>query len=793
MHNPQQRRWSLGELPPSAYSLALCLAVITLSLGTPQGCAAQQNGDAPVGPATRAVASWSFDGDLADQTGRGNNALAAKPQFVDGHQGSALQADDLGAVVPDAPDLRLAPGLRLDCWVKPTRAHSGITYIVRKDQEYMLRLDPPDEGGRVSFFVYLDGNWEPRVQSDVAPQIGQWYHLVAGWDGQNLSLEVNGKVWRGQRSGTFQTDYRQLQLGPCEGLLDEVRLDNPGANATAEAIWPFEGDLRDASGHGHDGAAEGARFVSGAVGQALGPLAQPAIVPDSEALRIAPGFHLDCRVYFESVPADQQTIVAKEGEYMLRADPPKEGSNLSFFVNLDGWEPRVRTNEPVRAGQWYRILAHWDGLTLTLEVNGAQTHITRSGLCRGGNSPVTIGGPGMTVDEVRLDNPRRPAIRVVRVSQEHALTRAGTPETLTTVVQNLSQTVTGAVVRLDVPDTVRCLDSPAYELGALGPGETKTVQWRVTADRETSSEAVVRLTAEGALPAIVRHPLVFFPRDDQAAASRARMNPPSQGGKTYYVDSVHGSNANTGLSQTQPWQDFTKVNGMTLGPGDALLLKRGSEFRTELSLSAHGTADNWAVIGAYGTGPRPIIRRSWDIDDRCALLTNSDYLHVSSLVVCCAGKGLVAHYSETGHRGLLIEDCIAHHIEGLYRPNANGIPEWLNRTGAKGDALGTSAGIALSGAPAEDVVIRNCEMFQTSNGFFVMGDGVVLDRLYCHDNYLRNTSPHPFLVRVRRSYLQNSVFDASGWHASAGTMGIMLGDTRGLIIRNCTCRNQPDS
>lgn len=91
------------------------------------------------------------------------------------------------------------------------------------------------------------------------------------------------------------------------------------------------------------------------------------------------------------------------------------------------------------------------------------------------------------------------------------------------------------------------------------------------------------------------------------------------------------------------------------------------------------------------------------------------------------------------------------------------------------------------------MVLRNCEMFQCSSGYFVRGDDVLVDRVYCHDNYVHNTSPHPFLVGVRRAILRNSIFDASGWHASAGTMGIMLGDPQGLIIRNCVFRNQPDS
>lgn len=41
--------------------------------------------------------------------------------------------------------------------------------------------------------------------------------------------------------------------------------------------------------------------------------------------------------------------------------------------------------------------------------------------------------------------------------------------------------------------------------------------------------------------------------------------------------------------------------------------------------------------------------------------------------------------------------------------------------------------------------------------------------------------------------MQNCIFDASGYHAFAGTMGIMLGSPQNLTIRNCTFRNQPDS
>jgi len=262
---------------------------------------------------------------------------------------------------------------------------------------------------------------------------------------------------------------------------------------------------------------------------------------------------------------------------------------------------------------------------------------------------------------------------------------------------------------------------------------------------------------------------------------------------TYYVDSVAGKNSNSGTSPETPWQDFTNINGKTLDAGEKLLIKRGSVINQELQVSARGTAERWAEIGAYGTGPRPAIRRNWDIADRCALIRDPDCLRIRSLVVSCAAKGLVVFYSRPGHAGLMIEDCIAYHIEGLYRPNSSGIPEWRDRAGPSGDGFESSGGIAVTGAAGRDITIRDCEMFHTSWGYFVTGNGITLDRIYCHHCYAHNTCPHPAVVRVRDSVMQNCVLDASGGHAFAGTMGIMLVDPQDFTVRNCIFRNMPDS
>ncbi len=272
-------------------------------------------------------------------------------------------------------------------------------------------------------------------------------------------------------------------------------------------------------------------------------------------------------------------------------------------------------------------------------------------------------------------------------------------------------------------------------------------------------------------------------------------------GTTYYIDSVAGKNTNSGTSPDSSWQDFTNINGRTLNAGERLLIKRGSVINQELQISAKGTADHWVEIGDYGEGPRPIIRRNWFIGDRCALITDPDYLRIHSLMVGYAGKGLVVHYATPGHQGLIIEDCIGHHIEGFYfgLVNAAGIPEWRDYPVPTDDELTNSAGIAVTGGGdgprARNITLRDCDFFQNSFGFFVSGvEGATVDRVYTHHEYAFNTSPHPVLFSLKDSLLENSVFNASGWICPYGTMGLELqGPHEGLTVRNCTFRNQPDA
>jgi hypothetical protein len=753
-------------------------------------------------PPRAAAGHWAFDGDLVDRGGRGHDAFLETPAFEKTADGQALRAGPRTARIPDAPELRLAPGFRIECRVRfDTLPKRGWATVAMKGDyshgEYILRVNPVEEGRHFGFFVNL-GGWEPRVESVQGVETGVWYHVAAGWDGSNVWMTVDGKTRSRPRTGTPSPCMDPIEIGPTDGLLDDLRIDNPGARDTlAVAWWPFDGDARDASEHGHDLAATNLAFAAARGGRALLTGGRDLVVSAHPDFQAAAGFRVACDVRFDRIPSNGVTIIRKQDEYQLRVDPAAEGGNLAFFVKLGGWEPRVRSEQRLRPGTWYRIVAGWDGRFLTLDVNGESTRVHRSGAPKPGGAPLTIGPYGGLLANLRIANPRRPVLYVADWLHESILLRAGRPERITAVIRNCGPEARGCSVALALPTKGAAVveGATAHDLGVLPAGAERTVTWTVRAGGATTATATARIAGEGFAPVSAGHSLAFLPAADPAVGAAPPAPPaPPAGAPTWYIDSSQGNNTNAGTSPEAPWRDFTRMNGRTLGPGERLLLKRGSVFGQELDLSAAGRPDAWAEIGAYGEGPRPVIRRSWHIDDRCVLVRSPQYLRIRSLVVCFAGKGLIVAYEHGGCRGLVVEDCIAHHIEGLYRFNSHGIPEWRDRRGAAGDqGLHLSAGIAVCGQPAEDVAIRDCEMFQCSWGFFAKGNGVAVDRVFCHDNHAFNTSPHPALVGAHRSFLRNSIFDAPGFHAHAGTMGIMLVDCDGLVIRNCHFMNQPDS
>lgn len=77
-------------------------------------------------------------------------------------------------------------------------------------------------------------------------------------------------------------------------------------------------------------------------------------------------------------------------------------------------------------------------------------------------------------------------------------------------------------------------------------------------------------------------------------------------GTSYYADATKGNDSNDGLSPKTAWGTIAKVNATRLGPGDAVLFKRGEVWREQLIPHNGGEAGH-VTYGAYGKGSKPLL------------------------------------------------------------------------------------------------------------------------------------------------------------------------------------------
>lgn len=116
-------------------------------------------------------------------------------------------------------------------------------------------------------------------------------------------------------------------------------------------------------------------------------------------------------------------------------------------------------------------------------------------------------------------------------------------------------------------------------------------------------------------------------------ATMVLVSPISAAGTTYYVDSVNGSDANSGTSTSAAWKTLGKVNATVFNPGDTLLFKAGGVWNGQLSPQGSGTNGNPIVIDMYGTGSKPIFNGGGLNNTGTVYLVNQEYWEINNLEV----------------------------------------------------------------------------------------------------------------------------------------------------------------
>jgi parallel beta helix pectate lyase-like protein len=176
---------------------------------------------------------------------------------------------------------------------------------------------------------------------------------------------------------------------------------------------------------------------------------------------------------------------------------------------------------------------------------------------------------------------------------------------------------------------------------------------------------------------------------------------------TYYLDCTAGSDNNSGFSEVQAWKSLARLNRAEFRPGDSILLKRGTGCEGMLAPHGSGAPGHPISIGAYGTGPLPIIRAG--TNPAAIKLFDQQYWEIENLeAVGGSPYGIFIGGSRGELHHFRIKDVVVHDVTGEPKTKESGL---IVITGSGGSAT------------IHDVVIDGATVYNTSQwaGVIVVG------------------------------------------------------------------------
>jgi hypothetical protein len=433
--------------------------------------------------AADSVAQWEFDGALDDGSGRSHHGQAAEGRFAALPEGQGLAAG-VTVTVPAAEDLCPQPLFQVICRFRLDEVRDLPQVIVQKDKEYQVRVDWAKEGGQVSFFVYLDGQWEPRVRGPVATA-GTWYDVSATWDGAETSIEVNGERTTCARTGVLAPSANPVVIGPLAGVIDRVELRNPGF-LRQQALVRLDAES----------AAAPAPSGPAAFG---GPAGWPGWGATAGATCAVRGGALECQFVTAAglVASGPLAIAAAESPFVcIETDGAVIGATCVSFVGDGGYGAvPFRPQAPGRT-VLVNLATHpaWKGTIRRLALSGS-----------------AVVPSALRVERLMASNhlEGRPFLHVRSFAPERAVLRTGRPETLIAAVGNLGGNAQGVRAELVLPAGVSAVGGLGRELAVLPESAFDLISWTIQAERPCTGPVVLRLSVADGQGAEATLPLTF--------------------------------------------------------------------------------------------------------------------------------------------------------------------------------------------------------------------------------------------------------------------------------------------
>jgi len=192
------------------------------------------------------VAHWKLDeseGSVAkDSAGNNNGTLVGNPKWQpSGKVGGALHFDGDGDCVEVSNEsaFDITGLLTVAAWIKVTQFDKGWQAIVTKGDS-TWRIQRRQQTDSLEFacsgLQMADGNQWGNLNGEKSINDGQWHHAAGVYDGQKMSLYVDGKLdvsvkaWGSLNADDFSvvigenSQARMLQGRSWNGLIDDVRI-----------------------------------------------------------------------------------------------------------------------------------------------------------------------------------------------------------------------------------------------------------------------------------------------------------------------------------------------------------------------------------------------------------------------------------------------------------------------------------------------------------------------------------------------------------------------------------------
>jgi len=229
---------------------------------------------------------------------------------------------------------------------------------------------------------------------------------------------------------------------------------------------------------------------------------------------------------------------------------------------------------------------------------------------------------------------------------------------------------------------------------------------------------------------------------------------------TYYVDSVDGSDANSGLTPDGAWESLSQVNFLTYQPGDSILFKRDGIWVGQLAPKGSGAENQPVIVDTYGDGNRPILDGG-GVGRPVIYLYNQEYWEIRNLEITNPAdteadrtgvKVAASNYGVVDH--IYLQNLYIHHISGIIEHTTE-----AKRTG------GINFRVLYDTTPTRfnDILIENCEIV-TVNGSGISNEA--------------NTADYP---------------GAGKWHQRKYTNYIIRGNSISDISKNAIIMRMADS